>query len=233
MQTPLDADAASLPHAGLAAGLRDLTLALFWSDAAAGVRGCRRLAQRATRAGLPPQQARLRATHRLLAGMVIVTLGTPPLVIALAAAGHVLVGSSAEGRHLLLALSLASGLLYGRGVLQLGRPDAWWRALYRNAGMAVQALPLRRVLASWRPAVLDASIGHPWTQARRWAWAAGVNLLTWVGILAWLPADSPRLVSFWLAGLGVLSMTWLLKQHHRCMLRALAAFIAAGDAVWC
>ncbi|SBP90044.1 hypothetical protein [Thiomonas delicata] len=79
MQTPLDADAAALPHAGLAAGLRDLTLALFWSDAAAGVRGCRRLAQRATRAGLPPQQARLRATHRLLAGMVIVTLCTPPL----------------------------------------------------------------------------------------------------------------------------------------------------------
>lgn len=232
MQTPLDADAAALPHAGLAAGLRDLTLALFWSDAAAGVRGCRRLAQRATRAGLPPQQARLRATHRLLAGMVIVTLGTPPLVIALAAAGHVLVGSSAEGRHLLLVLSLASGLLYGHGVLQLGRADAWWRALYRNAGMAVQALPLRRVLASWRPEVLDASIGHPWTQARRWAWAAGVNLLTWVGILAWLPADSPRLVSFWLAGLGVLSMTWLLKQHHRCMLRALAAFIAADDAVW-
>ena len=41
MQTPLDADAAALPHAGLAAGLRDLTLALFWSDAAAGVRGWR------------------------------------------------------------------------------------------------------------------------------------------------------------------------------------------------
>ena len=39
MHTPLDADAAALPHAGLAAGLRDLTLALFWSDAAAGVRG--------------------------------------------------------------------------------------------------------------------------------------------------------------------------------------------------
>ena len=232
MQTPLDADAAALPHAGLAAGLRDLTLALFWSDAAAGVRGCRRLAQRATRAGMPLQQARLRATYRLLAGMVIVTLCTPPLVIALAVAGHVLVGSSAEGRHLLLALSLAIGLLYGHGVLQLGRADAWWRALYRNAGIAVQALPLRSVLARWRPEVLDASIRHPWTQARRWAWAAGANLLTWVGILAWLPADSPRLVGFWLAGLGVLSMTWLLGRHHRWMGRALEAFVAADDAVW-
>ena len=181
---------------------------------------------------MPLRQARLRATHRLLAGMVIVTLCTPPLVIALAVAGHVLVGSSAEGRHLLLALSLAIGLLYGHGVLQLGRADAWWRALYRNAGIAVQALPLRSVLARWRPEVLDASIRHPWTQARRWAWAAGANLLTWVGILAWLPADSPRLVGFWLAGLGVLSMTWLLGRHHRWMGRALEAFVAADDAVW-
>ena len=232
MRTPLDCESACLPHAGLAARLRDLTLALFWSDAAAGVRGCRRLARRATRAGMPLRQARLRATHRLLAGMVIVTLCTPPLVIALAVAGHVLVGSSAEGRHLLLALSLAIGLLYGHGVLQLGRADAWWRALYRNAGIAVQALPLRSVLARWRPEVLDASIRHPWTQARRWAWAAGANLLTWVGILAWLPADSPRLVGFWLAGLGVLSMTWLLGRHHRWMGRALEAFVAADDAVW-
>ncbi|OIQ79240.1 hypothetical protein GALL_390190 [mine drainage metagenome] len=102
------------------------------------MRGCRRLAQRATRAGLLLQQARLRATHRLLAGMFIVTLCTPPLVFALAVAGHVLVGSSAERRHLLLALCLAIGLLYCHGVLQLGRADAWWRALYRNAGMAVQ-----------------------------------------------------------------------------------------------
>jgi hypothetical protein len=116
MQSHIDSDPSSLPHAGLAvARLRDLTLALFWSDAAAGVRGCRRLAQRATRAGMPLQQARLRATRRLLAGMVIVTLCTPPLVIALAVAGHVLVGRSAEGRHLLLALSLAIGLLYGHG----------------------------------------------------------------------------------------------------------------------
>ena len=199
MQTDVDSDAVPLPRAGFAARLRDLTLALFWSDAAAG--------------------------------MVIVTLGTPPLVIALAVAGHVLVGSSAEGRHLLLALSLAIGLLYCRGVLQLGRADAWWRALYRNTGIAVQALPLRSVLAPWRPEVLDASIQHPWTQARRWAWAAGGNLLAWVGILAWLPADSPSLVSFWLAGLGVLSMTWLLGRHHRWMLRAIEAFIAADNGV--
>jgi hypothetical protein len=231
MQTPIDSDAVPLPRAGLAARLRDLTLALFWSDAAAGVRGCRRLAQRAAGAGMPLRQARLRATHRLLAGMAIVTLGTPPVVIALAVAGHVLGDSSAEGRHLLPALSLAIGLLYCHGVLQLGRADAWWRALYRNAGIAVQALPLRSVLARWRPEVLDASTRHPWTQARRWAWAAGVNLLIWVGILAWLPADSPRLVGFWLAGLGVLSMTWLLGRHHRWMLRALEAFIAADDAV--
>ena len=74
MQTDSDPDAAFIPHAGPAARLRDLTLALFWSDAAAGVRGCRRLARRATRAGMPLRQARLRATHRLLAGMVIVTL---------------------------------------------------------------------------------------------------------------------------------------------------------------
>ena len=177
MQTPIDSDAVPLPRAGFAARLRDLTLALFWSDAAAGVRGCWRLARRATRAGMPLRQARLRATHRLLAGMVIVTLGTPPVVIALAVAGHVLMGSSAERLHLLPALSLAIGLLYGRGVLQLGRADAWWRALYRNAGIAVQALPLRTVLTRWQPQAQDASIRHPWTQARRWAWAAGVNLL--------------------------------------------------------
>ena len=231
MQTHLDCESACLPHAGLAARLRDLTLALFWSDAAAGVRGCRPLAQRATGAGMPLRQARLRATHRLLAGMVIVTLGTPPLVIALAVAGHVFVNSSAERRHLLPALSLAIGLLYCRGVLQLGRADAWWRALYRHAGIAVQALPLRSVLAPWRPEVLDASIRHPWMQARRWAWAAGVNLLAWVGILAWLPADGPRLASFWLAGLGVLSMTWLLGHHHRCMRHALEAFTTADDGV--
>ena len=231
MQTDSDPDAAFIPHAGPAARLRDLTLALFWSDAAAGTRGCRRLAQRAARAGMPLRQARLRATHRLLAGMVIVTLGTPPLVIALAVAGHVFVNSSAERRHLLPALSLAIGLLYCRGVLQLGRADAWWRALYRHAGIAVQALPLRSVLAPWRPEVLDASIRHPWMQARRWAWAAGVNLLAWVGVLAWLPADGPRLASFVLAGLGVLSMTWLLGHHHRCMLHALEAFTAADDGV--
>ena len=232
MQTDVDSDAVPLPRAGFAARLRDLTLALFWSDAAAGMRGCRRLAQRATRAGMPLRQARLRATHRLLAGMAIVTLGTPPVVIALAVAGHVLVDSSAERLHSLPSLALAIGLLYGRGVLQLGRVDAWWRALYRNAGIAVQALPLRSVLARWRPEVLDASIRRPWTQARRWAWAAGGNLLVWVGILAWLPAASPSLVGFWLAGLGVLSMTWLLERHHRCMRRALEAFIAADDAVW-
>ncbi|OZB42569.1 MAG: hypothetical protein B7X31_13690 [Thiomonas sp. 13-66-29] len=232
MQTHLDCESACLPHAGLAARLRDLTLALFWSDAAAGVRGCRPLAQRATGAGMPLRQARLRATHRLLAGMVIVTLGTPPLVIALAVAGHVLGDSSAEGRPLLPILALAIGLLYCRGVLQLGRADAWWRALYRHAGMAVQALPLRSVLARWQPQVQDASIRRPWTQARRWAWAAGADLLTWVGVLAWLPADGPRLASFWLGGLGVLSMTWLLGQHHRCMFRALAAFTVADDAVW-
>ena len=231
MQTHLDFESACLPHAGFAARLRDLTLALFWSDAAAGVRGCRRVAQRATRAGMPLRQARLRATHRLLAGMAIVTLGTPPVVIALAVAGHALVGSSAERLHLLPALSLAIGLLYCHGVLQLGRADAWWCALYRNAGIAVQALPLRSVLVPWRPEVLDASIRHPWTQARRWAWAAGGNLLAWVGILAWLPADSPSLASFWLAGLGVLSMTWLLEHHHRCMRRAIEAFIAADDPV--
>ena len=231
MQSHIDSDSASLPRAGLAARLRDLTLALFWSDAAAGVRGCRRLAQRAAGAGMPLRQARLRATHRLLAGMVIVTLGTPPVVIALAVAGHVLVDSSAERLHLLPSLALAIGLLYGHGVLQLGRADAWWRALYRHAGIAVQALPLRSVLARWRPEVLDASIRHPWTQARRWAWAAGSNLLVWVGILVWLPADSPRLVSFWLGGLGVLSMTWMLERHHRWMLRAIEAFIAADDAV--
>ena len=117
------------------------------------------------------------------------------------------------------------------GCCNSGGPDAWWRALYRHAGIAVQALPLRSVLARWRPEVLDASIRHPWTQARRWAWAAGVNLLIWVGILAWLPADSPSLVSFWLGGLGILSMTWLLERHHRWMLRAIEAFIAADDAV--
>ena len=230
MQSHIDSDSASLPRAGLAARLRDLTLALFWSDAAAGMRGCRRLAQRATRAGMPLRQARLRATHRLLAGMAIVTLGTPPVVIALAVAGHALGGSSAERLHLWPSLALAIGLLYCRGVLQLGRADAWWRALYRHAGIAVEALPLRRVLARWRPEVLDASIRHPWTQARRWAWAAGVNLLIWVGILAWLPADSPSLVGFWLAGLGVLSMTWLLERHHRWMRRAFEAFITADDA---
>ena len=231
MRTPLDVESACLPHAGLAARLRDLTLALFWSDAAAGVRGCWRLARRATRAGMPLRQARLRATHRLLAGMAIVTLGTPPVVIALAVAGHVLGDSSAEGRHLLPALSLAIGLLYCRGVLQLGRADAWWRALYRHAGMAVQALPLRTVLTRWQPQVQNASIGRAWRPARRWAWTAGVNLLAWVGVLAWLPADGPRLASFGLAGLGVLSMTWLLEHHHRCMLHALEAFTAADDGV--
>ena len=51
-------------------------------------------------------------------------------------------------------------------------------------------------------------------------------------VQAWLPAGGPRLASFWLGGLGVLSMTWLLGQHHRCMLRALAAFTVADDAVW-
>ncbi len=57
------------------------------------------------------------------------------------------------------------------------------------------------------------------------------DVLTWAGSQARMPADGPRLASFWLGGLGVLSMTWLLGHHHRCMGRAFEAFIAADDTV--
>ncbi len=131
--------------------LRDILLVLFWTDSPAGQRIRLGLQHHFARHGQSPQGARRMAGLRLAAALGVTTLFAPWLVLA-AALGSAALLSHAPGMSrafLLLALALVG--LYGRGILQLGRDDAWLRSVFRASGHDLQALPLESTLRLLQP----------------------------------------------------------------------------------
>ena len=79
---------------------------------------------------------------------------------------------------LLLSWSLAA--LYGRGILQLGRSDAWFKSVYHLSGHDLQALPLERTLGLLTPPAAGGVVLQHWRAARCWALGASLWLTAWM-----------------------------------------------------
>lgn len=197
------------------AALRDILLVLCWTDSPAGHRVRLELQQRFARRGQSPQGARRMAGVRLAAALGFATLFAPWLVLA-AALGSAALLSHAPGMSracLLLAFALVG--LYGRGILQLGRDDAWRKSVFRASGHDLQALPLESPLKRLQPEALGGEVLRHWRCARRWAWAT-------VALLAGLAWSLAR-------GLG-----WILAHQaaHGCLALPWALGAALGLALW-
>ena len=186
--------------------LRDILLVLCWTDATAGQRLRQALQQRFARRGQSPRGARRMAGVRLAAALGVTTLFAPWLVLA-AALGSAALLSHAPGMSracLLLAFALVG--LYGRGILHLGRDDAWRKSVFRASGHDLQALPLESTLRLLQPQALGGEALRHWRCARRWAW-------TTVALLAGLAWGLARGVGWALAhrpAHGCLALPWLL-----------------------
>ncbi len=188
------------------AALRDILLVLCWTDSPAGHRVRLELQRRFARRGQSPQGARRMAGLRLAAALGITTLFAPWLVLA-AALGSAALLSHAPGMSrafLLLAFALVG--LYGRGILHLGRDDAWRKSVFRASGHDLQSLPLESPLKRLRPQGLGGEVLRHWRCARRWAW-------TTVALLAGLAWGLARGVGWILAhraAHGCLALPWVL-----------------------
>ena len=188
------------------AALRDILLVLFWTDSPAGHRVRLELQRRFARRGQSPQGARRMAGLRLAAALGITTLFAPWLVLA-AALGSAALLSHAPGMSracLLLAFALVG--LYGRGILHLGRDDAWRKSVFRASGHDLQSLPLESPLKRLRPQGLGGEVLRHWRCARRWAWTP-VALLAG---LAWGLARGVGWILAHRAAHGCLALPWVL-----------------------
>ena len=170
--------------------LRDILRVLCWTDVRAGQRLRLALQQRFARRGQSPRGARRMAGLRLAAAL-----------------GSAILLSHAPGMSrafLLLAFALVG--LYGRGILHLGRGDAWGKSVFRASGHDLQALHLASTLKRLRPEALGDEVLRHWRCARRWAW-------TTVALLAGLAWGLARGVGWILAhrpAHGCLALPWVL-----------------------
>ncbi len=186
--------------------LRDILLVLCWTDVRAGQRFRLALQQRFARRGQSPRGARRMAALRLAAALGVTTLFAPWLILA-GALGSATLLSHAPGMSrafLLLAFALVG--LYGRGILHLGRDDAWRKSVFRASGHDLQSLPLESPLKRLRPQGLGGEVLRHWRCARRWAW-------TTVALLAGLAWGLARGVGWILAhraAHGCLALPWVL-----------------------
>ena len=203
--------------------LRDILLVLCWTDVRAGHRVRLELQQRFARRGQSPRGARRMAGLRLAAALGVTTLFAPWLILA-AALGSATLLSHAPGMSrafLLLAFALVG--LYGRGILHLGRGDAWGKSVFRASGHDLQALPPASTLKRLRPEALGGEVLRHWRCARRWAWATVALLagLAW-GLargVGWILAHRPAhgcLALPWVLGTALGLAMWLPTRydHH-------------------
>lgn len=150
--------------------LHDGVLAFFWTDSAAGSRIRTLLQRRHEDLGQSPRGARRIAGLRLLASLGLATLFAPWLVLATALCSRVLVSHGPGvpwASQALLLLSWGLAALYGRGILQLDRSDAWFKSVYRLNGHDLQALPLERTLGLLTPPAAGGVVLQHWRAARR------------------------------------------------------------------
>ncbi|MDE2123340.1 MAG: hypothetical protein KGL51_03825 [Betaproteobacteria bacterium] len=219
------------------AALRDILLVLFWTDSPAGHRVRLELQRRFARRGQSPQGARRMAGLRLAAALGITTLFAPWLVLA-AALGSAALLSHAPGMSracLLLAFALVG--LYGRGILHLGRDDAWRKSVFRASGHDLQALPQESALKRLQPEALGGEALRHWRCARRWAWVTVALLagLAWslargVGwILAHRPAHGCRALP-WMLGAALGLALWLPTRYDHHVGLALGLSLDAPEA---
>lgn len=137
--------------------------------------------------------ARRIAGLRLLASLGLATLFAPWLVLATALCSRVLVSHGPGvpwASQALLLLSWGLAALYGRGILQLDRSDAWFKSIYRLSGHDLQALPLECTLGLLTPPAAGGVVLQHWRAVRRWAWASEVVLMALAWLLARLPAGT-------------------------------------------
>ena len=140
---------------------------------------------------------------RLLASLRLATLFAPWLVLATALCSRVLV-SHGPGMPLasqaLLLLSWVLAVLYGCGILQLGRSDAWFKSVHCLSGHDLQTLPLERTLGLLTPPAASGVVLRHRRAARRWAWASVVVLMALAWLLARLPAGAVHRPLPWVLG---------------------------------
>ena len=186
--------------------LRDILLVLCWTDSPAGQRIRLGLQQRFAQRGQSPQGARRMAGLRLAAALGVTTLFAPWLVLTAALGSAALVSHAPGMSQAFLLLAFALVGLYGRGILQLGRNDAWLKSVFRASGHDLRALPQESTLGLLQPEALGGEALRHWRCARRWAWAT-------VALLAGLAWSLARGVGWILAhrpAHGCLALPWVL-----------------------
>ncbi|OIQ87892.1 hypothetical protein GALL_302230 [mine drainage metagenome] len=199
--------------------LRDILLVLCWTDAPAGHRIRLGLQRRFARRGQSPRGARRMAGLRLAAALGFATRFAPWLVMT-AALGSAALLSHAPGMSrafLLLAFALVG--LDGRGILHLGRGDAWRKSVFRASGHDLQALPLESTLKRLQPEALGGEAMRHWRCARRWAWTTVALLAGLARGVGWVLAHRPAhgcLALPWVLGAALGLAIWLPTRydHH-------------------
>ena len=195
--------------------MRDAIGLLWWTDSPSGARLRAWLEACYAAQGHAPKGARRLAVLRLFGALGLATLFTPWLVLGLAWGSRVLAGDAAiapwAGKTMLL---LAWGLagVYGRGILQLGRQNAWFQSVYRLIGQDLQGVPQGRAAAWVEPTAADGAVWRRWQAARRWAWLTQAVLLALVALLAHQPLGLPTEVP-WIVGAALWLMVWM-PQHY-------------------
>ncbi len=195
--------------------MRDGIGLLWWTDSSSGARLRAWLEVCYAAQGHAPKGARRLAVLRLLGALGLATLFTPWLVLGLALGSRVLASDAAiapwaDKTMLLLAWGLAG--VYGRGILQLGRQDAWFQSVYRLISQDLQGVPQGRAAAWVTPTAAGGAVLRRWQAARRWAWLTQAVLLALVAVLAHLPLGLPTEVP-WIVGAALWLMVWM-PQHY-------------------
>ncbi len=208
--------------------LRDGVLALFWTDCAAGDRIRQRLQQHSAGAGQSPKGARRMAGLRLMGALGLASLFAPAIPLGLAAVSQSLALTAPALSRVVLGLALLLVALYGRGMLQIGRSDAWLQSLYRVGGHDLQSLPHVRTLLHTPPAVAGGEVLQHWRTARRWAWATVAVLMGLVWILAhWPPSGLPALP--FALGVALLIGSWMPGRYDQWVMLAVGARLDASE----
>lgn len=195
--------------------MRDGIGLLLWTDSLAGARLRAWLEARYAAQGHAPKGARRLAVLRLLGALGLATLFTPWLVLGLALWSRVLASDAAiapwAGTAVLLLAWVLAGV-YGRGILQLGRQDAWFKSVYRLIGQDLQGMPQGHAAEFVTPTASGDAVLRRWQAARRWAWLTQAVLLALVAVLAYRPLGLPC-AGPWIVGAALWLMVWM-PQHY-------------------
>ena len=195
--------------------IRDGIGLLWWTDSSSGARLRAWLEVCYAAQGHAPKGARRLAVLRLLGALGLATLFTPWLVLGLALGSRVLASDAAiapwaDKTMLLLAWGLAG--VYGRGILQLGRQDAWFQSVYRLISQDLQGVPRGRAAAWVTPTAAGGAVLRRWQAARRWAWLTQAVFLALVALLAHRPLGL-SCAGPWIVGAALWLMVWM-PQHY-------------------